>query len=68
MHNVKRVHQSPEAARARKQKEQAKIAEYLVLTNTVLSRVHHHPARQLILLTLFYVRKSAKITRLRPLS
>ncbi|KAF8350858.1 rab-protein geranylgeranyltransferase [Amanita rubescens] len=38
MHNVKRVHQSPEATRARKQKEQAKIAEYLVLTNAVLSR------------------------------
>ncbi|KAF8630374.1 hypothetical protein AX15_002936 [Amanita polypyramis BW_CC] len=38
MHHVKRVHQSPDTLRARRQKEQSRIAELLALTHDVLSR------------------------------
>lgn len=38
-HNVKRVRQSKEAIEAKKQRERAKIKDYLALTDDVLSRV-----------------------------
>lgn len=38
-HNVKRVPHSQEAIQARKEREKSQIAEYLALTNNVLSRV-----------------------------
>ncbi|XP_006458270.1 hypothetical protein AGABI2DRAFT_216711 [Agaricus bisporus var. bisporus H97] len=38
MHGIKRTRQSPEHILARKQREQAKIADYLALTSQVLSR------------------------------
>ncbi|KAG6331529.1 hypothetical protein ID866_7564, partial [Astraeus odoratus] len=38
MHNVKRVRQSEAATQARKEREKSKIAEYLALTNDVISR------------------------------
>jgi hypothetical protein len=41
-HGVKRVRQSKEALELKKQKEQAKIKEYLALTSEVLSRVRNH--------------------------
>ncbi|KAF9228667.1 rab-protein geranylgeranyltransferase [Gyrodon lividus] len=38
MHNVKRVHQSQAAVQAKKERERSKIAEYLALTDNVISR------------------------------
>ncbi|KAF9458639.1 rab-protein geranylgeranyltransferase [Collybia nuda] len=38
MHGIKRVHQSPEAAQVKKLRDQAKIQEYLALTDEILSR------------------------------
>ena len=38
-HNVKRVPHSKEAIQARKEREKWQIAEYLALTNSVLSHV-----------------------------
>jgi hypothetical protein len=38
-HGVKRVRQSKEAIEAKKQREQAKIKDYLALTDDVLVRV-----------------------------
>ncbi|KIM57061.1 hypothetical protein SCLCIDRAFT_1219726 [Scleroderma citrinum Foug A] len=38
MHNVRRVRQSEAAIRARKEREKSKIAEYLTLTDDVMSR------------------------------
>ena len=41
-HNVKRVRYSKEALEAKRQREQAKLKEYLVLNDDFLAKVGHH--------------------------
>ena len=60
-HGVKRVRQSKEAQEERRKREQAKLKEYLALTEEVISRVSWFAASRLdVVNTVLYVQKKRK--------